>query len=136
MLICKKCGYEFNNPRKIYENHSLEHSPYEPLEVCPNCNSSEIAEKAVSHCRCCGAKLKSGQTQYCSTACEQRGERLRNIEKRKRKIFEESSLSEIVRRVKYYNKKNNTNYSYGQYVAIILPKERAAKKCKKKRKNT
>lgn len=136
MLICKNCGYTFEKPRKIYETHGLLNPPYESLSVCPNCNSQEFAEKIFTHCRCCGAKLKGGEEGYCSKACEEKGERLRSIEKRKRKILEESPLSEIVRRVKYYNMEHGTNYSYGQYVAIIMPKEKAAKKCKKKRKIT
>ena len=135
MFICKKCGYEFSDPKKIYETHGLESSPYEELFVCPACKSQSISEKMVTHCRCCGAKLKDSNAEYCSESCKNRGERLREIEQRKRKVLTDSPLSEIVRRVKAYNKKHNTNYSYGQYVAIVIPNERAEKKCKKKRKN-
>ena len=136
MFICKKCGYEFSNPKKIFETHGLQNPPYEVMTVCPACKSQSITEKTVTHCRCCGAKLKDSSTEYCSESCRKRGERLREIEQKKRKVLNESPLSEIIRQVNAYNKTHNTNYSYGQYVAIVIPKERAAKKCKKKRKNT
>ena len=79
----------------------------------------------------------NGTTGYCSEACRIRGENLRNLERKKRKLLEDSPLNEIVRMTTAYNRQNNTNYSYGQYVAFVIPKDKALKKkCTKKRKNT
>lgn len=137
MLYCKSCGYEFEKPQKLFEKHNLETPPYEEINVCPACNSADIAEKITRHCKCCGAKLKDGAKDYCSKECRENGLRLQKIENRRRKIVYESPLNEIVRLTEIYNKQNNTRYSYGQYVAFVLPKMKAEKKkCKKKKSNT
>ena len=137
MFYCKSCGYEFDRPQKIYESHGFASPPYEEICICPNCKSADIREKNITHCRCCGAKLMNGTTGYCSEACKIRGENLQNLERKKRKLLEESPLNEIVRMTTAYNRQNNTNYSYGQYVAFVIPRYKALKKkCTKKRKNT
>lgn len=136
MFYCKKCGFEFNKPRKIYEGHGMKTPPFEEFYVCPSCNSKSFTEKRVTHCRCCGARLVNSTTGYCSNRCKERGEKLYSLEKKRRKIREESPVNEIIKKVNEYNLLHKTNYSYGQYVALILPKEKAEKECKTKRKNT
>lgn len=132
MLICKTCGAEFNETKFITEAHGFELPPYEKIAVCPFCNSSSVEEKAVTHCRCCGARLELNENGYCSAACKEKGEKLRLKElKRKQERFN-SPINEILRKCDEYNRQNKTHYSYGQYVALILPNSRG-KKCKKKR---
>lgn len=134
MLICKTCGAEFEEAVFLTETHGLSNPPYEKNAVCPFCNSSLIEEKEITHCRCCGARLKESNYGYCSDSCKEKGEKLRQKElKRKRERYN-SPINEILRKCQDYNNQNKTNYSYGQFVALILPKLRG-KKCKRK-KNT
>jgi len=136
MFYCNNCGFDFEKPLKLFDKHNLDNPPYEELSVCPACKSQNIKEKTVTHCKCCGARLGEGVIDYCSENCRENGIRLRNIENRKRKIRLESPLNILVRQVENYNKQNNTKYSYGQYVALILPKMKAEKKkCKKKKRD-
>ncbi len=123
MFYCKNCGYEFFKPRNFYEDHGLKSPPYEKRYVCPNCNSERFYEKKVTHCRCCGAKIVNSNSLYCSDRCRERGEKLYALERKRRKLREESPINEIVKRTKEYNAANNTNYSYGQYVALVLSRE-------------
>jgi len=136
MFYCEKCGFEFSRPRKIYERHGLQAPPFEEKFVCPNCSSEKFYEKKVTHCRCCGAKILKSDSLYCSERCREKGEKLYALERKRRQIREESPINEIVKKVKEFNLSNNKNYSYGQYVALILSKEEAKKKCKTSKKNT
>lgn len=131
MFYCKKCGYEFNRAQKRYERHGLMSPPYEKYYVCPNCGSGDFVEKVITHCRCCGARILGDEDIYCSERCRVRGEKLYELERKRRKIRDESPINEIVKKTKEYNKVNKTNFSYGQYVALILPKEKANKNVKK-----
>lgn len=134
MLICKTCGAEFQEAVFLTETHGILAPPYEKIAVCPFCNSSSIEKKELTHCRCCGARLQESNNGYCSENCKEKGEKLRLKElKRKRERYN-SPINVILRECQYYNIENNTNYSYGQFVALILPKIRG-KKCKRK-KNT
>lgn len=137
MFYCNNCGFEFEKPYRLYEKHGMVSPPYELLNVCPDCKSNDFYEKITTHCRCCGARLEKGEVDYCSPKCQEKGERLRKTERRKRKRIVESPLNEIIRQVNAYNIQNNTKYSYGQYVAQILPKMKAeSKKCTKKKNTT
>ncbi|MGI6279558.1 MAG: hypothetical protein ACOYJS_03240 [Acutalibacteraceae bacterium] len=137
MYYCKNCGFEFLEPQKTYETHNLSDTPFEVLYLCPNCKSRNFYEKNQTHCRCCGAKLSKEQTEYCSDSCRTKGALLWKKELKKRRAELINPLNMIVKECRDYNKANGTNYSYGQYVAIIKPrifKEQG--KCAKKRKNT
>ncbi len=136
MFYCKDCGFEFEKPLMLFEKHNLDTAPFEELTVCPACKGQNIKEKNVTHCRCCGARLSDGLVDYCSENCRENGIKLRKIENRKRKVRLESPLNTLVRQVEDYNKKHNTKYSYGKYVALIQPKMKADKKCTKKKRNT
>lgn len=137
MYYCKNCGSDFSEPEKTYETHLFSDTPFELFYVCPNCKSGNFYEKNLTHCRCCGGRLTGGQEEYCSDSCRNKGQKIWEREiKRRRKEFL-NPLNMIVRECAVYNKKHNTNYSYGQYVAIIRPKLlKEKKKCAKKRKNT
>ena len=136
MFYCKNCGYEFEKPLKLLETHNLDAPPFESLSVCPMCKNTNIAEKKVTHCRCCGARLNNGEIDYCSERCRENAIKLQNIENKKRKIRLESPLNILIRQLNEYNRQNNTKLSYGQYVAFILPKMKAEKKkCTKKKRD-
>lgn len=134
MYYCPECGLEFTKPQKDIEIHGLDSPPYETIYCCPNCSGTSFYEKNTTHCRCCGAKLSENKTDYCSESCEKKGEKLWLREIKRRKMHLADPLYRVVREVNLYNLKNGTNYSYGQYVALIKPKR--SKKCSGKKRNT
>ena len=121
MYYCSACGCEFETADLFTETHGLESPPFEERRCCPLCGSGEIKPQAVSYCRCCGAKLASGEKEYCSTSCRKRGEEMRRREMKKKRLIFFSPIFETVREVDEYNRKNRTDYSYGQYVTLIKP---------------
>lgn len=136
MYYCNDCGYEFCEPEIQFEMHGLTSPPYEKLSVCPACKSGSISEKIKTHCRCCGARLAKEDTEYCSNICREKGEKLRNKERNRRKLQKSSPINQILKQASEYNKNHHTNYSYGQFVTLILPKLKAEKKkCAKKKSN-
>ena len=44
MYKCLDCGCVFDEPKKIIENHGLDNPPYENMEICPACSSSNFRE--------------------------------------------------------------------------------------------
>ena len=137
MYYCKNCGFEFEEPEKTYETHIFSDTPFEVLYLCPNCRSSNFREKNITHCRCCGSRLPAGCIEYCSESCRQKGEKLWKNELKRRRKDMCDPLNIIVRECSDYNKTHNTDYSYGQYVALIRPKlSKERGKCDRKRKST
>ena len=67
MLICSDCGSQFEKPDTYRETHGFNSPPFEEKRCCPFCKSTNIHEKNLTHCRCCGAKLTDGG-EYCSDA--------------------------------------------------------------------
>lgn len=122
MYYCPDCGYEFKVALRYTETHNLDYPPFEDVFVCPNCKGRNYYEKIETHCRCCGARLSENLKEYCSESCYMKGMKMWNKEKARRKINEKSPLTELTREVKNFNRKNNTEYSYGQYVALVRPK--------------
>ncbi len=122
MYYCPDCGSEFEKSEESYETHGLIHPPYESVYCCPYCKGTDFFEKSTTHCRCCGIKLRKGLKDYCSESCEKRGKKLWQKELKRRKIISSDPVNILVREVSIYNKKHNTKYSYGQYVALIKPK--------------
>jgi len=136
MFYCPDCTAQFTKPDVIYEKHGLSSPPFEVIYTCPFCQGTAFYEKITSHCRCCGAKLKGAKSDYCSKECFEKGKKLWLMEQKRRKRIKSDPINEIIHELKEYNLMNNTNYSYGQYIAIIKPKLKAEKeKCAKKRKN-
>lgn len=137
MYYCKNCGKEFEKPEKTYETHHLSNPPFELLYVCPTCKSSNFYEKSSTHCRCCGSRLPSGVSEYCSHSCKIKGEKMWRRELKKRQADLKDPLKMIVKECNIYNNSHGTRYSYGQYVALIRPKLlKEGKKCVKRKKNT
>ncbi|MBE6750097.1 MAG: hypothetical protein E7560_02920 [Ruminococcaceae bacterium] len=134
MFYCDNCGAQFEEPKKVLETHGNATPPYEKLFICPFCKSCLFHEKSNTHCRCCGAKLKVAGTDYCSDTCRQQGIKLREKERKRKRLLSSHPINEIIRQLEIYNKEHNTNYSYGQFVALILPKKKA-RKCAKRKKN-
>lgn len=124
MFYCKSCGYEFDHADVTYETHGLQSPPFEEICVCPACRSTDFFEKSSTHCRCCGSRLPAGAKDYCCETCRTRGEKLWKKERKRRNVLSQSPLNLLVKEVDAYNRKNGTNYSYGQYVALIQPKGR------------
>lgn len=136
MYYCKNCGAEFLEPEKTYETHIFTDTPFELLYICPSCKSGNFHEKNLTHCRCCGGRLPTGQNEYCSDNCRSKGEKLWKKELKRRRNQLTDPLNMIVRECKNYNEENGTRYSYGQYVALIRPKIlKENTRCVKKRKN-
>ena len=123
MYYCTDCGIEFNKPKNIYEKHTLSSPPYEKISVCPHCGGNEIKEKEFSHCRCCGIKINTPERKYCSKECERKGKKLWELQRKRLKLERVNPINIIIRELKDYNKKNKTNFSYGQYVAFIKYKK-------------
>ncbi len=119
MYFCLDCGYTFKHALKVYEKHRLSTPPYEVINVCPSCKSQNFRQKQSDYCHYCGAKLKKGQTNYCSAECKHKGKKAWKKEKKRKKILVDSPLYKRVRETEEYNLKNNTKYSYGQYTAIV-----------------
>lgn len=135
MYFCYDCLREFESPKEIEEKHGFSSPPYEKQYVCPYCYSYYFTNKINTHCRCCGAKLPKGKTNYCNDACAKKGKELweKQIKHKRKQLI--SPLNLIIRELENYNKVHCTNYSYGQYVAIINA-EKEKKKCAKKRKKS
>ena len=123
MYYCPDCGTEFEKPEKHYETHNLTSPPFEVIYYCPSCKGENFFEKSNTHCRCCGVKLRNGHTDYCSATCEKRGKKLWAREVKRRRLLVSNPVNSIIRELEFYNKTHNTNYSYGQYIALIKPKE-------------
>ncbi|MCQ2478074.1 MAG: hypothetical protein MJ091_02490 [Clostridia bacterium] len=83
---------------------------------------SKDFEEKIFHCRCCGARLKDGKTEYCNERCRRRGQRLWRLEQIRRRKWLSDPIGHTVRNVEEYNKSHGTNLSYGQFVAQVLPK--------------
>ena len=52
MLICAECGSVFEMARTLFERHGHETTSFEELNVCPNCESTNI--HAAHRCEVCG----------------------------------------------------------------------------------
>ena len=128
MYICHECGYEFENPVKATEKHTLSSPPFEIICVCPRCASTNYEKSQSDFCRCCGAKLKANQTDYCSVSCRKRGEKLWKRELGRKKALVDSPLFKILRENEVYNKKHGTRLSYGQFTALLSSKKKGKRR--------
>lgn len=127
MYYCNNCENEFVKPTKVLETHGLSTPPFEVFYLCPFCNSNNFKEVEIKYCRCCGARIKNGTASFCSTECKITAQKLRLAEYKKTKQLTESPLIILIREVESYNKSHQTNYSYGQYVALIKPRLKGEK---------
>ena len=122
MYECQDCGHRFNNPLRLCEKHNLPSPPFEYFDACPACKSTFLRKVKVFHCRCCGARLPVGKTEYCDENCMQRGKKLWMRDSARKNRILTDPLNVIVRQLEEYNRANQTKYSYGQFVGIVLPK--------------
>lgn len=128
MYECQDCGHIFEVAAKVTERHGLDTPPFEEYGVCPACSSQFFRKAEVPHCRCCGARLPAGITEYCNETCRKRGTELRMLEEARMNQRRTDPLHVLVRQIDEYNRIHNTRYSYGQYVALILPRLKGKKK--------
>ncbi len=133
MYYCKQCNRKFHSPLISEENHSLTLPPFEKLYLCPFCSSQNFKEIKAYYCRCCGAKIINSSKEFCSDGCKIRFEKLQRAEYKRKKQIYESPLNILIRELESYNKAHKTNYSYGQYVAVVKPSLKGNKKCKTKK---
>lgn len=122
MIVCSDCGSEFEKPEIYTEAHSLSAPPFEERCCCPFCKSENIHEKNLTHCRCCGARLINGD-EYCSDSCRERGEAIWRRERLRRRLLKANPISRIIKAADEYNAAHGTNYSYGEFVAYIIPEK-------------
>ncbi len=132
MYFCKSCNRKFKNPLTETETHKLASPPFEAFSLCPFCKSTDFEEIAVSHCRCCGARIINKPNGFCSDKCRNQFEKLHRAEYKRKKELGDSPIYLLLREVDAYNKKHGTKYSYGQYVAFIKTPEKR-KRCKAKK---
>ncbi len=124
MYVCMDCEKRFFNPKFYFERHLLASPPYERHIMCPFCESENIAEIEVRHCRCCGARLRRENTgEYCNASCKRRGEKLWKMQEINRKKRLTNPIVQITNKLEEYNKSHGTNLSYGQFVARGLQNE-------------
>ena len=122
MYRCQDCEKNFSSAKRIYDENTADSPPYEKHLVCPYCESENIGFIKVYHCRCCGARLPFGVTDYCNEKCKKRGQKLWNREQKRKNQLKFDPIYIMTEMVDDYNKKHNTKYSYGQFVALVLPK--------------
>lgn len=122
MYECQDCRHIFDVAKKITERHGLDTPPYEEYGVCPACGSGYFHRITVLHCRCCGARLPTGKSEYCNEACRKRGIEMRKRDEMRQHRRRNDPIQVLVRQIDEYNRVHNTRYSYGQYVALILPR--------------
>ncbi len=58
MFKCNECGFEFEEPRVVYETHGLDTPPYERWYLCPNCGESSFEEIEMVECSHCGEPIE------------------------------------------------------------------------------
>ncbi len=122
MYECTDCGQKFDRPVYVSEKHGLDNPPFERTALCPACKGSNFRELPPRYCRCCGAKISHLKGEYCSETCEKRGIALRAKDHLRAQQRQTNPLEQIVRQAETYNRIHGTRYSYGQFVALILPK--------------
>lgn len=132
MYICLECNCEFEKPVLLQEKHKLSCPPYEIICVCPKCKTENYQKIRSEFCRCCGARLKEDQQDYCCDSCKKRGERLWQKELKRKKLLEDNPLCKIIRENEAYNKQRSKNLSYGQFVALKNSQKRKKAKNVKK----
>lgn len=121
MYYCSDCGCEFIVPEVCALTHAFSSPPFEERHCCPCCGGSNFRIKEERHCRCCGAKLPDGAEEYCSGACRRRGEAMWSNELKRRRESAGSPLNRLIKEQTEYNLKHHTDYSYGQFTALIKP---------------
>lgn len=133
MYHCQDCKQKFEKPLVEEERHSLTNPPFERYAVCPYCFSERIEEIKTLYCRYCGLPLKDGHTAYCDATCRRKGKRLWHQKQTIVRSMGDNKIGHTVLKLNKYNFEHGTNYSYGQFVALILPKLAKSQKAKVKK---
>lgn len=128
MFYCLNCESEFEKAASFKESHGLSSPPYEEISCCPNCGSESIHEKWHKYCLNCGKTLYESNSFFCSEACRKRGKEIWSKELSDRRKRRNSEINKILKELREYNALHKTNYSYGQFVAIIRPDKKRGRK--------
>ena len=116
MYYCTDCKIHIENPKAVRGKDGREKL------LCPIC-SEELVFSEPEYCRYCGARLDEGAKDgYCNDYCRRAGRRLWTRELRRRRKIKDDPIARILRMLTSYNREHRTNYSYGQFVALVLPK--------------
>ena len=125
MYYCTDCKIFIEDPK--LKNFKI-NGKTERRAVCPVCGEKLILS-TPEYCRYCGARLKDAGTDgYCSDGCRRLGKKLWTRELRRRKKTNADPIARILRMLTDYNREHKTKYSYGQFVALILPKLEARRR--------
>ena len=122
MYHCKDCGRNFDLPKKIKEKDDELFTVSRIYFVCPHCESENISENKIRYCKCCGRSLGTSKRDYCSIFCRKQGEKIYERQRQKYIHIKSSPIYETARMLDKYNKEHNTNLSYGQFTATVMPK--------------
>ena len=119
MYYCTDCNIFVENPK--FKNFKIS-GKREKRAVCPVCES-ELSPYEPEFCRYCGRKLtKTAIGAYCDETCRRLGRKLWTREIMRRRKIKDDPLSRVLRLLTSYNREHNTNFSYGKFVAFVLPK--------------
>lgn len=114
MYQCSDCEKIFSKYGTAFTNPSGQGKRPAEVHLCPFCGSSDFKKLPQAYCRCCGARIKSGD--YCDAACRRRGEKMWAAEAKRKAEYASSPVVTVLRELENYNKQAGTNLSYGQYV--------------------
>ena len=117
MYQCQDCKQKTEHPA----HRAQADNPYAPITFCPHCGGTRIQRLEVRYCHGCGIRLAPGRTDYCSTLCKKRAEQLFAAQIRRAKYRQSHPLTVVCEQMERYNAAHGTRYSYGQFVAYILP---------------
>lgn len=119
MYYCTDCNIFVEDPK--LKNFKIA-GKTERAALCPVCLKKLIIS-APKYCRYCGRRLNGTEKDaYCSDECRRFGRQFWTRELYRRKKLKDDPIARILRMLTSYNREHNTKYSYGQFVALILPK--------------
>lgn len=118
MHYCPDCKTFIEDP--IIKNYKISGKRVKK-RLCPVC-FSELTEASPEYCLYCGNRLgESSAGGYCNSTCRRLGLKLWTRELVRRKKIKDDPIARILRLLTSYNRDHGTRYSYGQFVALILP---------------
>lgn len=125
MYYCTDCKIFIEDPKQ--KNFKI-NGRTERRAVCPVCGENLVLLKP-EYCRYCGARLKDAAGDgYCGDECRRLGKKLWTRELRRRRRIKADPIARILRMLTDYNREHKTKYSYGQFVALVLPKLEACRR--------
>ena len=119
MHYCKDCKIYVEDP--LLRNFKISGKKTREF-LCPVCRG-KLGEAKPLYCLYCGNRLgDASRDGYCCDTCRRLGKKLWTRELRRRRKIKDDPIARILRMLTSYNKEHGTKYSYGQFVALVLPK--------------